>query len=322
MCIDSGVQALLRGRRTYGIAGEGFAGKAGAGMLRVGIVGSENSHTSAFARILNVTKRLGGARVTHLWGEEEKHTAEVARQCRISTVVERPEDLVGQVDAAIVDHRHAKHHVPAARPLVEAGIPVFVDKPFSYTVEEGKDLLRLARKKKVLVTSYSCVRYAPGFQRAVQARERAGDVLQAEFWGPCDIHSPYGGIFFYGVHQVEMMMGTLGTDVASAAFTPGENGSHTASVAYKNGPTVTLHLLKDFTGGFGYGFFSRNGHISASLNYRGLYLRGLEAFLRMVNSGANDWTPEQILTPVAVLAALDRAIESGRMEPVESVSLA
>lgn len=291
-------------------------------MLRIGIVGSENSHTKAFAQLLNVTKRVSGARVVALWGEEESHTAQVASDCLIPDIVKRPEDLVGKVDAAIVDHRHPKFHVPAATPLVDAGIPVLVDKPFSYTVDEGKELLRLAKKKKVVVTSYSCVRYAQGFRRVHQARKKLGQILAADFVGPCDINSQYGGVFFYGVHQTEMMVDALGAGAESVSFARGSGGCHTVTVAYGDGgPIVTLHLLTGYHAKFGWGLYGPGAAIHEKLQTAGLYRRGLEAFLRMVATGKNDWSPEQILTSVAVLAAVDRAMKSGRQETVEGVSL-
>ena len=90
---------------------------------------------------------------------------------------------------------------------------------------------------------------------------------------------------------------------------------------FRSGPVVTLHLLTGFHGKFGWGLYGAAGAVHEKLYYQGLYLRGLEAFLRMVATGKNDWSPEQILTSVAVLAAIDRAIKSGRQEAVESVSL-
>jgi hypothetical protein len=41
----------------------------------------------------------------------------------------------------------------------------------------------------------------------------------------------------------------------------------------------------------------------------------------MIATGQNDLSPEEMLTPVAVLAAIDRSMRSGRAEAVESVSL-
>jgi len=291
-------------------------------MLRIGIVGTENSHTLAYATILNVKKTLAGAKVVAVWGEEKAHTEEVAKQGRVPEIVQKPEDLIGKIDAAVVDHRHAKYHAPAATKLVEAGIPVMVDKPFTYTVDEGRSLLNLAKKKGVLVTSYSSLRYATGFNRVLQAKEKVGTVLAADFVGPCDIHSQYGGIFFYGIHQVEMMMGTFGPGVESVTFNKGTGSHHTATVVYANGgPVVTMHLIDGYAGGFGWGLYGANGSIHEKLNFKGAYARAMESFLRMLKTGKNDLTPESMLTSVAVLAALDRSMKSGKAEKLESVSL-
>ena len=37
--------------------------------MRIGIVGSENSHTIAIAKTLNIEKAVPGFEVTHVWGE-------------------------------------------------------------------------------------------------------------------------------------------------------------------------------------------------------------------------------------------------------------
>lgn len=38
-------------------------------MLRLGIIGAENSHAAAIAKLLNVEQGVPGITVTHLWGE-------------------------------------------------------------------------------------------------------------------------------------------------------------------------------------------------------------------------------------------------------------
>lgn len=283
-------------------------------MLRVGIVGSENSHSLQFAKLMNIDRKIAGARAVAIWGEEPAKTQEVAGQTAIGEIVQRPEDLVGKVDVAIVDHRHARFHVPAATPLVKAGIPVLVDKPFSWTVAEGKGLLELAARKKVLVTSYSCVRYCDGFLKDQKAMKSMGALTSVDYFGPCDIDSIYGGIFFYGIHQVEMMVAHLGIDIESVQFSRGNGSSHTATVFYKSGLVVTLHLLKDFGGGFQYTFCGAKEVKHFALDYTGLYEKGLKAFFRMLKSGKNDHGKRELLAPVAVLEALAKSIKSGKRE--------
>ena len=99
-------------------------------MINIGIVGAENSHTVAIARILNIEKKVPGFRLTTVWGESRRFAIDASTRGEIPNIVRDPSEMIGEVDAAIVDHRHAKYHLPAVAPLLEAKIPLFVDKPF------------------------------------------------------------------------------------------------------------------------------------------------------------------------------------------------
>jgi predicted dehydrogenase len=60
-------------------------------------------------------------------------------------------DLLTVFDSVVIatpDH----HHAVAAKMAMERGIHVYVQKPLTYTVEEGRTLLKLARKNPKLVT--------------------------------------------------------------------------------------------------------------------------------------------------------------------------
>jgi hypothetical protein len=60
--------------------------------------------------------------------------------------------------------------------------------------------------------------------------------------GPCELDSPYGGVFFYGIHTVEMALRGFGYDVASVHAHTG--GAHaTATLTTESGKLITLQLL-------------------------------------------------------------------------------
>ena len=62
-------------------------------MIRIGIVGAENSHTAAIAKVLNVDRRVPGARVTHVWGETAAYARAAAESGRIPAIVREPEEM-------------------------------------------------------------------------------------------------------------------------------------------------------------------------------------------------------------------------------------
>ncbi|MDF2716110.1 MAG: oxidoreductase [Paenibacillus sp.] len=75
------------------------------------------------------TLRIEGANITHIWTDDPEDALRVSRATLIPHVAERPEDVIGEVDAVIIATDKGHEHVERCRPFVEAGIPVFVDKP-------------------------------------------------------------------------------------------------------------------------------------------------------------------------------------------------
>ena len=104
-------------------------------MLRIGIVGAENSHTVAIAKTINIEQRISNAQVVGVWGETPELAKDASERGEIPTIVETPEAFIGQVDGIVTDHRHAKDHLPAVQALLEAGVPLFIDKPFCYRAD-------------------------------------------------------------------------------------------------------------------------------------------------------------------------------------------
>ena len=142
--------------------------------IRIGIIGAENSHTVIFGKMFNIDKKFPGVEVTHLWGETDDFARKAAEAGKIPTIVKDPKEMLGKIDALIVDHRHAKYHLEAATPFVKAGIPTFIDKPFCYRVEEGRKFLAMAHKLGTPVTSFSSIAQSTGTYDIKQQLETMG----------------------------------------------------------------------------------------------------------------------------------------------------
>ena len=64
--------------------------------------------------------RLKGVCVTHVWTQDEALSERVARALRIDHVVQRPEEMIGEVDALLLARDDADNHLTFARPFLEA----------------------------------------------------------------------------------------------------------------------------------------------------------------------------------------------------------
>ena len=72
---------------------------------------------------------IEGVTVTHIWCNDGKDAEHVAQCSLIPHLAETPEAMIGEVDAVLIATDIGCEHVARAKPFVEAGIPVFIDKP-------------------------------------------------------------------------------------------------------------------------------------------------------------------------------------------------
>jgi len=281
--------------------------------MRIGIVGAENSHTALIARTLNADKAVPGARVTHVWGETDEFAQKAARDGEIPSVVRDPAEMIGKVDGVVVDHRDGKHHASAAWPFIDAGIPVFVDKSFCTDLEEGVDLVRLARGKGVAITSFSTLPLEPSVGEFAERMTGIGRLRALVTAGPCDIDGPWSGVFFYGVHQVEVVLRLV--DARPVSVTATRSGSDgVAVVTFDSGVMASLHCLEEWWGGGGFHAFAcgEEGTHSAHLTSEEKpFLTGVKLFCEMFETGIEPLPPQRYLTGVAVLAAMRESFATG-----------
>ncbi len=290
--------------------------------LVIGIIGAENSHTIGYGKLFNIEKKFPGIEVKYVWGETEAFALKAQKEGHIPVIVKDPREMLGKIDALIVDHRHPKYHLPAATPFLEENIPIFIDKPFCYRVEEGKEFLDKARAKGVPVSSYSSIAQSNAtFDIRDQVKEMK-DIEQVVRYGVnhAGMHNQYGGIFFYGVHTVQPLMFMFGEDIREVRMT--QNGENwTASIAYDNGLLATLVFTREHYGWSTYvtvkdgvkKLVSRVPEPDPPRNYADM--------VKMFRTGELPRSYQSILNGVSVLEALEKSVESGKWEEVKYVKI-
>ena len=138
----------------------------------------------------------------------------------------------------------------------------------------------------------------------------------ATFFGPCDLKSPYGGIFFYGIHQLYMALDLCGVDVKKVLLA--RNGKHaTGLLFYRDGRIVTLNLVAGGMPGFAATAVGAEGSHHAPITMDASpYLEGVKTFTTMFKTGKEPITYARMLKPVEVLEALQKSQTSRQVEKV------
>jgi len=118
---------------------------------------------------------IAGARVTHIWCDRPEDAERVARVSRIPHVVPSAKDVIGQVDAVVIPTDRGEEHLERARPFIEAGIPVLIDKPLTLSVDHLQQFVRWHGEGGHFLSS-SCMRYAKEFMAGRDQQDKLGDL--------------------------------------------------------------------------------------------------------------------------------------------------
>ena len=287
-------------------------------IIRIGVIGAENSHTNILSKMFNIDKKFPGVEITHLWGETDEFAAKAAKAGNIPNIVKDQKEMLGKIDALVVDHRHPKFHLEAATPFVKAGIPTFVDKPFCYRVAEGKKFLDMAAKLGTPVTSFSSIANSAATYDIKKQLESMKDINHVIRFGPVDMDSQWGGVFFYGVHCLQPLMVMFGEDVDRVKVTrDGNKGS--ASLVFKNGLYATM-IFKNISYGWETFVETKKGLVELKSTVQEpdpgkMYVEIVEMF----KTRKEPRTHQNILKEIAILEAMEKSAKNEKWEKVETI---
>lgn len=250
--------------------------------------------------------RIPGARVTHIWTDDPTDAPKVAKASLIEHVVARPADVIGHVDAAIIATDDGDDHVRRARPFIEAGLPVFVDKPMATNVADLNQFLRWHLDGKTILST-SGMRYMPETRKITEQRERLGDLrwitsFTSKTWER------------YGIHALEAVYSVLGPGFLTAQ-TNQQGGSNIVTLAHRSGAMVTLAAIYDAPGSFGaVHAYGTKGDLALKLSDTYTAFRAqLVAFIELLRTGRPPLPFSQTVELMAlIIAGLRSRAEGGR----------
>ena len=180
-------------------------------MLRIGILGlSEgNGHPYSWSAIFNgfdktkdcsfsviseylalqnfpedFLSHLG--KVTHIYTQDLKISKKVAEFAFIEYVVERPEEMINNVDVVLLARDDAENHYKMAKVFIENGIPIFIDKPLAYSRDEAEKIYSINRSS--LIYTCSSIRFAKEFSKKILEGTNFVNATVMKSWERYGIH--------------------------------------------------------------------------------------------------------------------------------------
>lgn len=287
-------------------------------MLKIGIVGSDNTHAGSFAKLVNFPDPKTGEyffpdfRISGIFGLDRKRTEEVAENGKIEYIADRPEDFMGKVDAVMVVFRHGDLHLPYALPFIEAGIPTWVDKPFTIKNEDARRLIEAAETHHTLLAGGSNVKFAydlPVIRNAAENGSRIGKLKTAVVNFPASLESEYGGIYFYGSHLAEMTMKAFGYNGKSVMAS--EHNGCVAAILRYDAFQVTMNFIPGSREYFAV-LYGENGTMVREIDIMDSMRNQFKDFAVMLRTGQIQEPFENLYAPVELLNAVRESYSGGR----------
>jgi len=261
------------------------------------------------------TLPIPGARVTHICctGDGGFGAEHVAACARIPNVVERPEDVIGEVDAVILATDIGAEHVARCRPFVEAGLPLFVDKPM---VDNAADLAVFDQwiADGCPILSSSCMRYAKEFAPYRLSTHNLGPLkgavmTMAKSWET------------YGIHALEALYPILGPGFRTCRHS-GTTERNVVHVTHADGIDALFYVRNDLGGGAGVlSLLGEAGHDTLCVRDSFYAFKAqLEDFVRYLRTGRRPFPYAETRELMQMVVAARRSRdEGGREVPLDEI---
>lgn len=202
-----------------GIAGIAAAQKAPSyaknlGMVRIGQLGL-GSH-NFLGRLTNPPDEMKGkvkCRPYAVWDDASGVAEKLKTVQHFEKVIDDPVELVKESDAVHVEHADYRRALELARPALEMGKPVFINRPFTSTITDAEEVVRLAKAWNAPLMSASSLEFQPEVAEMQVFTKEKGPVRTYEAYCP---EQHFTWMF---PHVINYAHASFGGGIESAYFT-------------------------------------------------------------------------------------------------------
>ena len=184
-------------------------------MYKVAILGCENSHANTFLKLVIEDRVVDDVEFIGVFSEEADAMQKINEKYGIPTA-DSYDAFVGQVDGVIITARDGKNHYKYAKPYIESGVPMFIDKPITSESSEAVEFMKELKAHGVRISGGSCLMHTDYIRElAENARKSGDDLIGGHLYAPMQYVNKYGGFSFYSQHLIQMLLTVFGNDVKS-----------------------------------------------------------------------------------------------------------
>ena len=184
------------------------------GMLKIGQLGlGSHSFTSRFASPPEEWKGKVKCRPYAVWDDIPAVAEKMKATMGFEKVIGDPVQLVKESDVVHVEHADYHRVLELARPALEAGKPVFINRPFTASIADAEEVVRLAKAYNAPLMSASSLEFQPEVAEMAKFAAEKGPVRAYEAYCP---EQHFTWMF---PHVINYAHASFGGGIESAYFT-------------------------------------------------------------------------------------------------------
>ena len=281
-------------------------------MYKIAILGCENSHAINFLEFIKNDAEFSDVEVIGVYSNEAAPANALNEKYGVP-VMENADDLVGQVDGVMVTARDGKHHLPYVKPYLEAGIPVFMDKPITVKIDEAEEMMELFRKYGNKFTGGSTVKHCAVVKEIKSlvgapkdSDERTiGGVVRA----PINPKNDYGDFYFYAQHLVEIVSEVFGSFPKSIVA---REKNEDINVLFRYDEYDIQGFYGSHSDHYYISLFTFKGTRSEPIEFQQeIFREEFDHFYRLLKGETPEQDAKRFIAPVYLMNAIEKALESG-----------
>jgi predicted dehydrogenase len=289
-------------------------------MKRVVILGCENSHANAFLKFIREREEFCDVEVVGVYSD----TREAAEKLNVEFGVHVMDDYseaVGKIDGLIITARHGDNHYKYAKPYIDSGIPMFIDKPITINEDEAVEFMRRLRDKNIRISGGSSLKQDVFVRQLRQDAENnvGGSTFGGYIRAPYQSENEYGGFFFYSQHLVEMVCEIFGRFPLSVSARQNGRQIH---VLFHYGEYDCVGLFCDKNNFY---YASRMAESDAKSFVIPMtedwFYNEFKEFYGILSGDIQTVEYEEFISPVFIMNAIQRSLCSGKEELVRKIEL-
>lgn len=241
-------------------------------------------------------------KITHVWTQDDAISNNLAQAICAESVVKNYTEMIGEVDAVIIARDDYENHLVMAKPFLDAGMKVLIDKPLTMDMSELLYFKEFLSKGQLM--SVAGLRFAIELDEIRANMDTFGKlkVIQSSVINEWDK---------YGIHIIDGVLGLLEEKPKSIEYI--SSNAEIYVVTFESGLVWTINILGNTQKTFNIEVWgeSKRSRVEIEDNFS-MFRRMLYRFGKLVDQDEILYNPENTLLSIVLLIAGKQSRQENR----------